>query len=512
MLDNPGNSRWQVASGHSDTTRSAEAILEAGGNAADAAVAGALAACVAEPLLATLGGGGYALATTGNGSPKVLDFFTQTPITRLADGLDFFPITGDFGPDTQEFHIGLGSMATPGVIAGLFELNRRLGRMPMTEVAAPAIDLARSGVLINPVQAYTLRILEPIVRASPGSARVFGLDALDQPLLEAGELLSNPDYGDYLETLVGQGPDFFYRGGAAAGVARDCLAGGGHLRLEDFAGYQACWRDALDWTYRDCRLYSNPPPAFGGMLVSLATTALEGLLSVGTDFGSLAHIQALVEAFQRTEQARVRLERPELFSCSRTLLASYRNLVPPPPVATRGTTHISIRDRAGDLVAMTLSNGEGAGYVIPDTGIMMNNMLGEEDVNRAGFHQWPENRRMASMMAPVLIELAGQRIVMGSGGSNRIRTALAQVISNLVDFQMAPDEAVMAPRLHLEGERMAFEQLPGGYGADALAWLQGQWSDHRAWPEANMYFGGVHLAGASEAFGDPRRAGVASSG
>lgn len=505
--------KWQVATGHMDTSGAAARILESGGNAADAAVAAALAACVAEPLLASLGGGGYAMVSPAGQDPQVLDFFTQTPVAKLAVERDFFPITGDFGPDTQEFHIGLASMATPGVVAGLFELNRRFGRMTMAELSIPAIELARHGVLINPVQAYTLRILEPIVRASPGSARVFGLDAIDQPLLDAGELLSNPDYAGFLSALVTEGPDFFYRGDAAAGVARDCLARGGHLRLADFRGYQAEWRQALEWTYRGWRLASNPPPAFGGMLVSLATMELEPLLRSDAVFGSLGHVQALTEAFGRTEEARVRLEQPELLSCSQTLLSSYRRLVPQGAIARRGTTHISVRDQRGLMIGLTLSNGEGAGYVIPDTGVMMNNMLGEEDINRAGFHQWPEDRRMASMMAPVLLEKkGGGRIMLGTGGSNRIRTALAQVISNLVDFRMPMEQAIRAPRLHLEGERLGFEGLADGYDDEARAWLQTGWPAYRAWPDANMYFGGVHGVSATKACADGRRAGQSLSG
>ncbi len=503
---------WQVATGHANTTQAAAEILGSGGNAADAAVGAALAACVAEPLLATLGGGGYALVAPGREPPGLLDFFTQTPMTRLGRGLDFFPITGDFGPDTQEFHIGLGSMAAPGVVAGLFELNARFGRMSMRELAEPAIEMARSGIVINPVQAYTLRILEPIVRASPGSARVFGLEDKNQPLLEAGELLSNPDYADYLDQLARSGPDFFYQGTAAAAVARDCLAGGGHLRMEDFGSYGACWRDPLEWNYRGLRLFSNPPPAFGGMLVSLATTALEGLLRPETDFGSLAHVQALAEAFQRTAEARVRLEQPELFDCHHSLLARYRDLVPAPPVARRGTTHISIRDANGGMVGMTLSNGEGAGYVIPGTGILMNNMLGEEDVNRGGFQRWPENRRMASMMAPLMLEGPEGRIVMGSGGSNRIRSALTQVVSNIVDHGMELEAAVAAPRMHPEDGRMALEALQNGYAPAARAWLDTQWPELRAWPEANMYFGGVHCVATDRSVADPRRAGAARSG
>ena len=121
---------------------------------------------------------------------------------------------------------------------------------------------------------------------------------------------------------------------------------------------------------------------------------------------------------------------------------------------SRGTTHVSVADEFGNLASLTTSNGEGSAYVLPGTGIMMNNMLGEEDLNPGGFHRWTEDTRLASMMCPTVARLAdGSQVALGTGGSNRIRSAVLQVLVNLFEFDLPLEQAVMAPRLHLEGER-----------------------------------------------------------
>src|SRR3546814_5563905 len=135
------------------------------------------------------------------------------------------------------------------------------------------------------------------------------------------------------------------------------------------------------------------------------------------------------------------------------LLARYRDTVAAHARFSRGTTHISVVDDAGNLAALSLSNGEGYGTLLPDSGIMLNNMLGEEDLNHGGFHCWPEDSRLSSMMAPTLATSAeGARFAIGSGGSNRIRTAVLQVLVNLLDVGLPMAAATEAARLHIEGE------------------------------------------------------------
>jgi len=501
---------WRVASGHAATTRAAVTVLEAGGTAADAAVAAGLAATVAEPMLCSLGGGLHALVAQRGRAPLALDGFAHTPRQRRVDDLDFYPITGNFGTDVQEFHVGMAAIATPGMLAALISLHRRYGRMPLQQLVEPAQALAADGVGLNDVQHYTLRILEPIVRATEASARLFGLAAIDAPLPDVGSVVRNSDLAGFLEPLGHEGPDLFYRGEAARRLAADSAERGGHLGLADLAGYRPRWRRPLTWRYRHARLWSTPPPAFGGMMLALATHGLEQHLPPHCTFGDDAHLDALVRAMRDSEDLRHQLERPDLLHSGRALRTAFRGLIDAGPWVARGTTHLSIDDGRGLAVAMTLSNGEGCGYVLPDSGIMLNNMLGEEDINRTGFHTWPLNRRLASMMAPTILQCGRRRFLLGSGGSNRIRTTLAQVICALVDFDMPLEAAIAAPRLHFERDGAAME-TPPQTPPERIGWLLSRFPEARRWPQRNLYFGGVHAVGPDGAVADIRRGGCATS-
>lgn len=500
----------RVASGHSETTRAASQVLEAGGNAVDALIAAAWAACAAEPVLCSPGGGGHALLRLRGRAPVVADFFTQTPSVRRIDGLDFYPIHGNFGADVQEFHVGMGSVAVPGMVAGLFALHQRHASMPMTALVQPAVALARDGVELNAVQAEALRILEPIVRTDDDSARLFGLDSAESPLPERGRRIRNGPLADFLQLTARDGAERFYHGEVAARIAAMSQDHGGHLSLSDLQRYRVRWRRPMHWCLdARTRLWSNPPPAFGGLMVALMTRALVLRLAPNTSFGSAAHLDALVDAMRVSQDQRGELERPDYLSSSRMLMEAFRQLARDHALTARGTTHVSIRDAAGNLAGMTLSNGEGCGRVVPGCGFMLNNMLGEQDLNRLGFHNWPRNRRLSSMMAPTLVEHAGRRIMLGSGGSNRIRTAIAQVLCNVMHFGMGLQEAVDAPRLHLEGHALAVEFGGCGWREGMDGWLDDGYSDARRWPGRSLYFGGAHAVADDDQAADPRRQGAA---
>ena len=160
---------------------------------------------------------------------------------------------------------------------------------------------------------------------------------------------------------------------------------------------------------------------------------------------------------------------------------------------------------------MSVSNGEGCGHLIPGTGIMLNNMLGEDDLNSDGFHNWTPARRMTSMMSPTLIlRDDGQEIALGSGGSNRIRTAILQVIINLLDYDMSPADAVNCPRIHYEKGLLNIE---GGFEHKEVTDLVSYFPDHKIWQGRNLFFGGTHtVTHKSHRFdgaGDIRRGGNA---
>jgi len=508
-----------AASGSAEVSQTAVDILEAGGNAFDAVLAALCTASIAEPLLVSLGGGGFLLALPDGQAPRVYDFFCQTPERRRPTGeLDFYPIMANFGTAAQEFHIGMGSIAVPGVIAGLFEAHRELGRMPLADIMAPAVELARSGVQIDDFHHYIIRILRPIMQATSDAFALYESPAHPGRLIRAGEMLRNPQAADALECLVAEGPDLFYRGEWAARMAEDCLERGGQVTREDLAAYRVEKREPVVFRYRGTRCAINPPPSPGGCLIAFALGVMSDWDSARDAWGSPGHALNLLRGMRAASVARHRyhlesgLERERMERLlGEDTVREWQQALQLNSLFSRGTTHISVADRAGNIASLTASNGEGCAYVLPGTGIMLNNMLGEEDLNFGGFHRWKEGVRLASMMSPAVAELAdGTRIALGTGGSNRIRSAITQVLVNLLDFGMSPGEAVTAPRMHLEGDMLSIES---GFSEDTLAVLRAAAPRHHVWPGKNLFFGGVHTVsikhgGIFDGAGDPRRGGA----
>lgn len=513
----PRRVRGVVAAGHSQTAEAAAEILRAGGNAFDAAVAGVLVACVAESVLTSAAGGGFLLAHTQAGENILFDFFTQTPGQKTPpQALDFYPIEANFGDVVQEFHIGLASMAVPGTMGGLMQVHQRLGCLPLQVVVEPAMALARQGVVVSPFQAYCYELLAPILTATPEGRAMY---APHGTLLQPGDLLRMPDFANTLEYLVREGPAEFYRGVIAHQLAQDCQTHGGHLSLADLQRYQVLERRPLSLQYRGSTILTNPPPSSGGALIAFALALLNKVDLGRFSPGSPAHLHTLSQAMRLTNAARRDGYDANLYEASildRFLgdphLTPYRQALTGIVNKWGSTTHISVLDEDGNAASATTSNGEGSSYVIPGTAIMVNNMLGEEDLNPHGFHQWCPNQRISSMMAPTLILKQGRpQLVLGSGGSNRIRTAILQVISNILDFGMLPAAAVAAPRIHWENHRFHLE--PGFDRAQLEQQAIFEGDQPVWWQQQNMFFGGVHAVARGDqgefyGAGDSRRCGA----
>lgn len=510
--------RGIIACGHPVTAHAAEEVLRAGGNAFDAAVAAFCAACVAEPVLASFGGGGFLLARTATGQQLLYDFFAQTPRRpRPQDALDFFPISADFGTARQIFHMGLGSVATPGVARGLFAVHQDLGTLPMQDLVAPAVASAREGVEMNRFQAMIFDIVAPIYTAHAETRATYAGRDGSGSLLRAGEILRQSELADFMEALAREGAEWFYEGEIATAIAELCQAGGGHLVREDLSNYRVARRSPLCLDYRGVSLATNPPPSSGGILIAFALRLMEALDFSVRSADDPSHLHQLARVMDLTNQARIEaaLDQANHPHALRLLdvdyLRRYRMELLGRARSSRGTTHISVIDAEGNIASLTASNGEGCGRLIPDTGVMLNNMLGEEDLNPHGFHAWPANQRMTSMMAPSLAVFPdGTSVALGSGGSNRIRTAILQVLVNLIDFGLPIAEAVSRPRIHLEGRRLSIE---GGFDESLTGQLRELWPDTEVWSSRNLFFGGVHgvmrqADGLLDGAGDPRRGGV----
>jgi len=494
-----------VAAGHPQTAQAAIRMYELGGNAFDAVLAALAAACVVEPVLTSLGGGGFLLARQKNEHPVLYDFFVQTPRSRRPQAeCEFYPVIADFGTAQQEFHIGAGSIATPGTVRGLVETHKTLGSLPLREILAPAIEFAGQGVGVNALQAYIFSIVEPIYRATPDAEALYGGEALRGE----GALFHQPALADTLAWIAAEGDSPFYEGELAHRLVEHCRQHGGHLERADLEQYRVIPRIPLRHSYRGYRVTTNPGPSSGGTLINFALTALDNQDIAAAGFGSPTHMKTLAGVMSHTNMARQDglLARSEHH---KALLDSYRETVAGHPVNNRGTTHISTIDSSGNSASLTLSNGEGSGQLLPDSGIMLNNMLGEEDLNPEGFNRWPCDVRVSSMMAPTLAEDHRHLIAIGSGGSNRLRTAILQTLCNMIDFDMPPEQAVNAPRIHFERDGLDVEP---GLAAATLDALRAQYPGLRTWSSQNLFFGGTHtvcwdgrnFSGA----GDPRRGGV----
>jgi gamma-glutamyltranspeptidase/glutathione hydrolase len=510
-------SKGAIAAGHPKTAEAGIEMLRLGGNAFDAAVAAVLAACAVEPCLTSLAGGGFLLAHTTRNQNILFDFFAQTPRQRqISQEVDFYPVDVNFGTTTQEFHIGLGSMAVPGTLAGLFHVHQRLGRLPFRTLAEPAIHYAKTGVELNPFQAYCFKILTPIWLAA---AEMQPFVTQSGRILRVGDRLMLPQLADTLSYLAEAGIAAFYQGEIAQRLVQDCQEQGGYLTLADLQQYQVIEREPLTTIYRGNTFLTNPPPSSGGTLIAFALNLLAQVDTSSIKFGSREHLELLTHVMRLTNLARKdgydhRLYEPDV---AQQFLASehfqpYESQIESVVNKWGSTTHVSVIDRDGNAASVTTSNGEGSGYVIPGTGVMVNNMLGEEDLHPGGFHQWQENVRISSMMAPTMVLQQGKpEIVLGSGGSNRIRTAILQVIANIIDFRMTVEDAVNCPRLHWENGTLNLE--PGWH---ELAEGRSQFpydGQVVCWDQQNMFFGGVHTVmqehtGKIMAVGDRRRSGA----
>lgn len=495
-----------AAAGHELTASAAAEILADGGNAFDAAIAGVCMSFVAEPVFASPGGGGFLMARQADSDAvRLFDFFVETPLQRrTANEVSFFPIQADFGPATQEFHIGLGSSATPGMAQGLFAMHDALGRLPMKRLVEPAVRAARRGFPLSTFQAYLFTVIAPILTASDGVAKIFVPDGVP---MKAGETFRNEGLAETLEWLAEDGARLFVDGDVGQAIVAQSRDLGGHLTAEDLKRYEVVLRAPLLWRHGGATVALNPPPAASGPLIAFGLSFLDALVEDGGSIDTLA-VHAAMEA---TNAVREKHGNGLATSLGGDALAKEIRAAARHRQAYRGTTHISVIDTEGNAASVSLSNGEGDGFILGPFGFMLNNMLGEEDVTPGD--DWRQGARLSSMMAPTIImEADGTVTALGTGGSNRIRTAVLQVAVNLLDHGMSLEDAVEAPRLHVE--RSGVTSYEPGLSEEVEAAFRALGDRGHAWPAPNLFFGGVHAVrrkgnGSVEGAGDPRRQGAA---
>jgi len=524
-----------IAAGHSLTVTAGAQMLKQGGNAVDAAVAAAFATFIAEYTLSATGGGGFALVyNVQNDTGDLYDFFSTAPGlgTRQPSpaDIDFHQITVDYGVSQQHFYVGRGSVAVPGNVAGLCTLAQEQGRLPLSVILEPAIHLARAGCRVTEMQYSISKLLEPIFLYTPSSRAVFARNG--DELLNTGDLLQMIDLANSLEALSREGPSLFYQGDIAQAIVADQATHNGLITMTDLARYRVEHRKPLTSSFHGQTALTNPPPSRGGLLISFALRLLDDFDLEPEHHGDAAYLELLAEVMRVTNLARRELEHQNLtpeqqidYLLSGATVARWgqklHELLSLPvdqrPVdavtpAGASTTQISVLDDNGLAVSMTLTAGEGPGYVVPGTGLVLNNMLGEADLNPLGFHLTPPGRRIPSMMSPTVVLRDGwPALVLGSGGANRIRSAILQVLLNTVAFHLPLAAAVESGRVHWEEGVL---QVEAGNDPIAVADLEAAGYTVNRWPKRHLFFGGAHSVarrpnGKLEGHGDSRRAGYA---
>ncbi len=498
-----------ISTGSKEATEAGAEILRAGGNAFDAAVAAVFTSMTSEFALTGAGGGGAMMIRKSDAQPVVYDFFVDTPPRTGKEKLDFFGVEVDFGDSSQTFHIGKGSAAVPGTLLGLIIVQEQFGVLPLPVVMEPAIKLAREGYLLNKKQAYIFKILEPIFTHTEAGRDLF---CSNGEMLSEGDRFINSDFAEFLERVSWEGATSFYLGEYAELIAKT-FGEEGLLNEKSMSLYHVSVRKPVMTNFMGTEVYSNPAPSAGGTLIIFLLRLLEDEKLKDLNITHIIQAMAVTNLARKEVctnpnkeyQVEQLLENKIFQKYLEGLLSKCDNSDDGISLSGRGeTTHVSVIDKDMNCAGVTTTNGEGCGYILPGTGIMLNNMLGEEDLNPLGFHQWRHPMRLPTMVSPTIILKNNLPfILLGSGGSNRIRSAIVQVILNYMVKGTSLEEAIIAPRIHLEGRELYHEP---GIALDNID-LPEYYTLH-PFEVKNLFFGGVNAVTLTEGVSDIRRGGT----
>ncbi len=514
---NQKTAKGVVSAGSKSTAEAGISILRDGGNAVDAAIAAAFAVSAGEPTVTSLGGAGMMmLYHKASNTFTTCDFFANAPLMKPQEqpDLDFFGIDLDYGPTQQTFFVGRGSAAVPGVIPGLGTVHDKFGSLPFEALLEPAINQLQDGIELGPRQRAMGAFLEPILTREAIPRSWFS---------KAGVFLSKqthfalPVLAKTLQDMQNQGWQRYY----SKALIPEMLAcfgpeQGGLLTRKDFEQYQPIFRTPTQTQFFEHEIHTVPSPAAGGPMIALMLRIL------GTEQERNLSPESLIRRFsavlETADEARMRdVAGLSALSFEAELSSFHKRCqrLDSPGIVDGGppsTTHISVIDGTGNAVAVTLSHGESNAFNIGNSGIMMNNFLGESDLLPRGFGTAPPGVRLATMMSPTIgVGPQGEVIALGTGGANRIRSAIMQSLWHIIAAQTPPQRSINAPRMHYEGGELNLETF--GWSLDMERLTTVIPNGINQFHEPNLYFGGVNCAvsqadGQFDGAGDPRRGGV----
>jgi gamma-glutamyltranspeptidase / glutathione hydrolase len=453
-------------------------VLRAGGNAVDAAIAVGFALAVTHPSAGNVGGGGFMVVRLADGTLGAIDYREEAPGLATRD-----MYLDDVGEPTNERLVGPKAAGIPGTVAGLALAHEKFGSMPWADLVMPAVRLARDGHTLDTWH------VDDVVRGAKrmreagfeASARLY--ERPDGEPFEVGDVWTQPELAQTLEKIAQLGPREFYEGELARTMAEQVSTAGGIWRAEDLAAYEAKARDPIVFDYRGHTIVTMPPPSAGGVVLRQILAAAEALELDRMPWRSVDEVHHYVEASKRTHADRnlllgdpdfVELPMQQLLSVEyvqgriadidpkqATPSERIRAGLVPGKEESHQTTHFSVVDEAGNAVSntTTLNLGFGARFVIPTTGVLINNEMDDFAVkpgtaNVFGLVQGEQNKiepgkRMLSSMTPTIVLLDGDlRAIVGSPGGPTITTTVAQIVRAVIDYGLTMDEAVESVRLH----------------------------------------------------------------
>ncbi len=503
-----------IAAGSQIAADAGAAIANQGGNAVDAALGAALVSMCTDLGVMAPGASGFIALWPPDQAPVVIDAYAAMPGRGLPSvhlGQGAQEVFFDYGGRMSNL-VGYGSVATPGIFAGLSQAAAAYGRLPWAQVLAPAIHWVEQGFPLNGGAAEYLRYThEAIFSWHPQSYQT--LHHPDGTLLRQGETVHVPGLAHSLRLIAEQGVEAFYRGPIGQRIVAEIQANHGLLTAEDLAAYAAIPRSPLTCQVGDWQIATNPAPAIGGACMAAMLLLLDQVPETDWDIAAVRQwieVQRAVLAY-RSQHLDGAADLPQ--AVSQLLELSHQGdrqaLLKSP-----STIHISTVDTDGLACAITASAGYGSGVMVEGTGLWLNNSLGEIDLHPCGLHAVTPGTRLVSNMAPPLARRAdGAVMAIGSPGASRITTAVAQALWHVIKRRVDLSEAIATPRLHLEVFDAAL-QLAVEPGVPLPADLD---LPVAAFPTPSMYFGGVQAAlwqphQGLTAAADARRAGAVAQG
>ncbi len=486
------------------------AIGRAGGNAVDSMVAAMLVAMTTEPGVCGLGGGGYISIWPADGEPVVIDSYAVMPGKGQPGNAPFemWDAEFEYGGSLMT-RVGHGSVAVPGALAGLSVAAQRYGTMPWAALCEPIIEIAERGYPLPAASRYYLEGAGTVIYGWNDESYQALHDG--DRLLETGETVLIDGFANAMRHIADEGAQTLYTGEMARLLVEEMNDGGGRITAEDLADYEVVVRQPYIENVNDWHMATNPGPAVGGATLLALIHLLEEPALTDWDAAALARFTKIQEFVLGYRRSRLDMA-PDRVEAVMGLIGMLDQRTLRAALGSPSTVQISSADMAGSVCSSTMSAGYGSGLMIPGTGLWLNNSLGEIELNPDGLQPEPGDRLLSNMAPTVARRESGSTLAIGSPGADRITTALAMTIANVILRDVPLQQAVDHPRLHVEftpdGPRAAYEP---GLDVSAVE------IPTRPFEDRHMFFGGVAAAARTRAgdltgASDPRRSGGVSIG